>query len=104
MEVQTERYRLQYKNYYFRLTAWAAIDFEKLKGYPMPESPSFEDTLAIAFVGTKEGMKDKGLPFEFTLDEYITVIDTDIAGINDLFERLNSKVKKKNQGKDQQNP
>lgn len=106
MEVQTVKYDLHGKDYYFRLTNRAKIRFHDLAGYDIPPEAdmTFQDILMIVYVGTLAGMMEKGLQFEMSWNQWLDHTDCDEDFMVKLFSTVNPEKKKKARSRNRQTP
>lgn len=97
MELDSEKYNVNKREFYFRWNVRARIQFEKMTGITVKadgdpgqddDDVTEEEAFMMAYCGTVAGMRKEQQPFEMSFDEYLDFVDMDVEPIIKLFEKF----------------
>ncbi len=84
MKVKIKKYKIEGKEFTFRPCARGFIGFEKLTGKSIDDCNTLEDVIHMVYTCTQVGMEKENLPFDYTYDQFLDLIDDHLDVIKSL--------------------
>ena len=91
-------YQVEGIDFYFFYSNRVTNDFKEWTKKPITKMDDVEDSLKIFYLMAKAGAKKKGIPFEYTFDDFLDYDQMEtVAAITFVFENLFTPKGKKKQ-------